>query len=88
MLALNACRNPLDNRIDPPETSPKPAAVDPTRPNVKVFIDLLNVILTGECYVGQEARTKKQAEMNAAKVAYTALIEGDELFSVSNLIIH
>ncbi|GJS92966.1 gypsy type transposase [Tanacetum coccineum] len=30
----------------------------------------------GECHVGQEARTKKQAEMNVAKVAYTALIKG------------
>ncbi|PWA40674.1 Double-stranded RNA-binding [Artemisia annua] len=34
------------------------------------------VQIAGECYVGQEARTKKQAEMNAAKVAYNALIEG------------
>nr|GEU93363.1 double-stranded RNA-binding [Tanacetum cinerariifolium] len=31
---------------------------------------------SGECYVGQETQTKNQAEMNAAKVAYTALIEG------------
>ncbi|GJW86732.1 hypothetical protein Tco_0162072 [Tanacetum coccineum] len=39
---------------------------------------MLNVIRPGKCYVGQEARTKKQAKMNAAKVAYTALIEGNE----------
>ncbi|KAJ9559064.1 hypothetical protein OSB04_013678 [Centaurea solstitialis] len=35
------------------------------------------VEITGKCFVGQEARTKKQAEMNAAKVAYTALTEGE-----------
>nr|GEZ00742.1 double-stranded RNA-binding protein 4 [Tanacetum cinerariifolium] len=34
------------------------------------------VQIAGECYVGPEARTKKQAEMNAAKVAYNALVEG------------
>lgn len=32
-----------------------------------------NVEIAGKCFVGQEARTKKQAEMNAAKVAYAAL---------------
>nr|KAJ0225485.1 hypothetical protein LSAT_V11C100022840 [Lactuca sativa] len=34
------------------------------------------VEIAGECYAGQEARTKKQAEMNAAKVAFMALTEG------------
>lgn len=34
------------------------------------------VQIKDECYVGQEARTKKQAEMNAAKVAYNALANG------------
>ncbi|XP_024983436.1 double-stranded RNA-binding protein 4 [Cynara cardunculus var. scolymus] len=34
------------------------------------------VQIAGKCFVGQEARTKKQAEMNAAKVAYTDLTEG------------
>lgn len=34
------------------------------------------VEVAGERYVGQEARTKKQAEMNAAKAAYATLTEG------------
>ncbi|CAI9268186.1 unnamed protein product [Lactuca saligna] len=36
------------------------------------------VEIAGECYAGQEARTKKQAEMNAAKVAFMALTEGGQ----------
>ncbi|KAJ7971923.1 Double-stranded RNA-binding protein [Quillaja saponaria] len=36
-------------------------------------IFVLNVEIEGETFTGQEARTKKQAEMSAAKVAYTSL---------------
>ncbi|KVI00916.1 hypothetical protein Ccrd_020821 [Cynara cardunculus var. scolymus] len=36
------------------------------------------VQIAGKCFMGQEARTKKQAEMNVAIVAYTNLNEGNE----------
>ncbi|MED6145333.1 HLA class II histocompatibility antigen, DR beta 4 chain, variant 2 [Stylosanthes scabra] len=36
---------------------------------------LSHVEVAGEVFTGQEAKTKKQAEMNAAKVAYTTLKE-------------
>lgn len=40
----------------------------------------------GGTFQGQEAKTKKQAEMNAAKVAYNALVKRKEdIHSVSQL---
>lgn len=35
--------------------------------------------------MGKEARTKKQAELNAAEVAYNALIEGNKSFNVNQI---
>lgn len=43
-------------------------------PHMPSFVS--SVEIAGKCFVGQEARTKKQAEMNAAKVAYADLTEG------------
>ncbi|KAI9121493.1 hypothetical protein K1719_008526 [Acacia pycnantha] len=45
-----------------------------------------NVEIEGVLYTGQEARTKKQAEMSAAKVAYTNLKEHKGKTSQSSLI--
>lgn len=42
----------------------------------------------GGTFQGQEAKTKKQAEMNAAKVAYNALVKRKEdIHSVSQLLV-
>ncbi|KAI3512047.1 hypothetical protein L1887_19210 [Cichorium endivia] len=46
------------------------------QPHMPCFASTVEI--AGECYVGQEARTKKQAEMNAAKVAFIALTEGGQ----------
>ncbi|KAI3738448.1 hypothetical protein L2E82_28480 [Cichorium intybus] len=46
------------------------------QPHMPCFASTVEI--EGECYVGQEARTKKQAEMNAAKVAFIALTEGGQ----------
>ncbi|XP_035835996.1 double-stranded RNA-binding protein 4 isoform X1 [Helianthus annuus] len=43
-------------------------------PHMPCFVSTVEI--SGESYVGEDARTKKQAEMNAAKVAYTALTGG------------
>ncbi|KAK9068516.1 hypothetical protein SSX86_012630 [Deinandra increscens subsp. villosa] len=43
-------------------------------PHMPCFVSTVEI--SGESYVGEAARTKKQSEMNAAKVAYTALTEG------------
>ncbi|KAK1426146.1 hypothetical protein QVD17_14815 [Tagetes erecta] len=57
-------------------------------PHSPCFISTVEV--SGESYVGEAARTKKQSEMNAAKVAYTALIEGgprtNNATAVSNIV--
>ncbi|KAM7505070.1 hypothetical protein LguiB_003974 [Lonicera macranthoides] len=42
-------------------------------PHTPTFLS--NVVIKGETFHGQVARTKKQAEMSAAKAAYKALIE-------------
>ena len=39
-----------------------------------------SVEIEGEVFKGHEARTKKQAEMNAAKIAYTTLKERKFIF--------
>lgn len=49
-------------------------------PHIPKFLS--NVGIKGETFQGQEARTKKQAEMSAAKAAYKALIERKELTSL------
>ncbi|XP_071690538.1 uncharacterized protein [Rutidosis leptorrhynchoides] len=43
-------------------------------PHIPCFTSTVRI--KDECFVGQDARTKKQAEMNAAKVAYNALAQG------------
>nr|GFB37329.1 double-stranded RNA-binding [Tanacetum cinerariifolium] len=50
------------------------------------FVLALLLELAGECCVGQKPRIKKQAEMNAAKFAYAALIEDNELFGVYQIL--
>ncbi|KAI7746087.1 hypothetical protein M8C21_024652 [Ambrosia artemisiifolia] len=44
------------------------------QPHMPCFVSTVEV--SGQSYVGEDARTKKQSEMNAAKVAYKALTEG------------
>ncbi|KAL8259737.1 hypothetical protein R6Q59_027690 [Mikania micrantha] len=48
------------------------------------------VEISGESYVGEDARTKKQSETNAAKVAYIALTEGgpraNNTTAISNIV--
>ncbi|KAI3743362.1 hypothetical protein L1987_61069 [Smallanthus sonchifolius] len=43
-------------------------------PHIPCFVSTVEI--SGERYVGEESRTKKQSEMNAAKFAYTALTAG------------
>ncbi|XP_076949948.1 uncharacterized protein LOC143622777 [Bidens hawaiensis] len=43
-------------------------------PHMPCFVSTVQI--SGENYLGEDARTKKQSEMNAAKVAYIALTEG------------
>lgn len=46
--------------------------------HVPIFVSTVEI--DGEIFKGQEARTKKQAEMSAAKVAYTTLKERKCIF--------
>ncbi|KAK4338987.1 hypothetical protein RND71_040449 [Anisodus tanguticus] len=46
-------------------------------PHAPIFRSMVEV--GGGTFQGQEAKTKKQAEMNAAKVAYNALVKGGQL---------
>ncbi|KAJ6422591.1 hypothetical protein OIU84_027539 [Salix udensis] len=46
-----------------------------------IFVSTVEI--EGEIYTGAEAKTKKQAEMSAAKVAYTALKQDVNLLSLS-----
>lgn len=45
------------------------------------------VEVEGEVFTGQEAKTKKQAEMSAAKVAYTTLKERKGIYFNSSFIV-
>lgn len=49
-------------------------------PHMPTFISMVEV--DGEVFYGKAGRTKKKAEMKAAKVAYTALIERKLIFSL------
>lgn len=49
-------------------------------PHMPTFISMVEV--DGEVFYGNAGRTKKKAEMKAAKVAYTALIERMLIFSL------
>lgn len=44
------------------------------------------VEIEGEAFVGQKEKTKKQAEMNAAKVAYTYLKERKLFLSLISIV--
>uniref|UniRef100_A0A7N2M3J4 DRBM domain-containing protein n=1 Tax=Quercus lobata TaxID=97700 RepID=A0A7N2M3J4_QUELO len=46
--------------------------------HVPIFVSTVEI--EGEVFKGHEERTKKQAEMNAAKIAYTTLKEQDQIF--------
>ncbi|XP_076897988.1 uncharacterized protein LOC143551433 [Bidens hawaiensis] len=57
-------------------------------PHMPCFVSTVQI--SGENYLGEVARTKKQSEMNAAKVAYIALTEGgpraNNAIAVSNIV--
>ncbi|XP_076918402.1 uncharacterized protein LOC143578808 [Bidens hawaiensis] len=57
-------------------------------PHMPCFVSTVQI--SGENYLGENARTKKQSEMNAAKVAYIALTEGgpraNNATAISNIV--
>lgn len=47
-----------------------------------IFVSIVEI--SGESFTGQEAKTKKSSEMNAAKVAYIALRERKILYKIDH----
>lgn len=57
--------------------SPSYETISSGMPHIPVFV--CKVVVGSHSFQGSEAKTKKQAEMNAAKVAYCTLTESKNL---------